>query len=414
MPLKIIRQDITKMKVDAIVNTTNEEMVGYSGVDLAVHTAAGPELDEACAKIAPLGLGSAKITKGYNLDVKYIIHTSGPVWHGGLNGESIILKSCYLESLKLAVEKGCETVAFPLISSGNYGFPKDQVLRFAVQVITEFLFEHELMVYLCVFDRTSYEFSKKLFDEISEAINDDYVAFEEEMYGRHESLSLKEYGKSLLSRRGADVFGGLVKRRKKTNKNSFKKLLSDRINKEAEEDYDDFSLSHCEDADEDLSDKFICSPFEEAPEEASLFCAEECENIPYDDDSESENDSESLVEYLRSMDKSFAYKLFDYIDAKGMTDVEYYKKANVDKKTFSKIKCNPQTYKPSKQTAVAFAIALELDMEQTLDLLAAAGLTLSRSFTFDKIIRFFIRKGEYDIFVINEALFEFDQMLLGC
>ena len=144
MPLQIIRQDITKMKVDAIVNTTNEEMVGYSGVDFAVHEGAGPELDKECEKVAPLGLGTAKITSGYNLDAKYIIHTSGPIWRGGLVGESIILKSCYLESLKLAIEYGCTSVAFPLISSGIYGYPKDQVLKFAVQVITEFLVDNKL------------------------------------------------------------------------------------------------------------------------------------------------------------------------------------------------------------------------------------------------------------------------------
>ena len=175
MPLQIIRQDITKMQVDAIVNTTNAEMVGYRGVDYAVHQGAGPELDAECERIAPLGLGTAKITKGYNLDAKYIIHTSGPIWQGGLVGESIILKSCYLESLKLAVKYGCDSVAFPLISAGTYGYPKDQVLKFAIQVITEFLFDHELMVYLCVFDRKSYEFSQKLFAEISEFIDDDYV-----------------------------------------------------------------------------------------------------------------------------------------------------------------------------------------------------------------------------------------------
>ena len=183
MPLQIIRQDITKMRVDAIVNNTNEEMVGYSGVDLAVHEGAGPLLDAECAKLAPLGLGTAKITRGYNLDAKYIIHTSGPVWNGGLVGESIILKSCYIESLKLAVANGCNSVAFPLISSGTYGYPKDQVLKFAIQVITEFLFDHELMVYICVFDRTSYEFSKKLFSEIREVIDDDYAEdYEDEKF----------------------------------------------------------------------------------------------------------------------------------------------------------------------------------------------------------------------------------------
>lgn len=180
MPLQIIRQDITKMHVDAIVNTTNEEMVGYSGVDLAVHEGAGPLLDIECAAIAPLGLGTAKITKGYYLPAKYIIHTSCPVWHSGLYGESIILKSCYIESLKLAVENNCNSVAFPLISSGTYGYPKDRVLKFAIQVIKEFLFDHEMMVYICIFDRTSYEFSKKLFSEINDIISDDYTEVHDE------------------------------------------------------------------------------------------------------------------------------------------------------------------------------------------------------------------------------------------
>ena len=171
MPLQIIRQDITKMKVDAIVNTTNKEMVGYSGVDLAVHTIGGAELDAECAKLAPLGLGQAKISSGYGLPCKYVIHTSGPVWQGGLVGESIILRSCYIESLKLALQSGCRTVAFPLISAGTYGYPKDQVLKFAIQTITEFLFDNELTVYLCVFDRESYTFSQKLFDDIQDFID---------------------------------------------------------------------------------------------------------------------------------------------------------------------------------------------------------------------------------------------------
>ena len=340
MPLQIIRQDITKMKVDAIVNTTNEEMVGYSGVDFAVHEGAGPELDKECEKIAPLGLGTAKITSGYNLDAKYIIHTSGPIWRGGLDGESIILKSCYLESLKLAVEHGCTSLAFPLISSGVYGYPKDQVLKFAIQVITEFLFDHELTVYLCVFDRTSYEFSQKLFAEINEFIDDEYV--------------------------DSDCDGSIDEIH--TIKNFL--VIEERME----------------------------SPKMSAPMPISYGRVK----------------NKSLQEYMKSMDKSFAYKLFDLIDERGMTDVECYKKANVDKKTFSKIKCNPDTYRPSKQTAVAFAIALRLNLDETQELLASAGLTLSRSFTFDKIIRYFLQKEIYDIFEINEALFEFDQVLLGC
>ena len=343
MPLQIVRQDITKMQVDAIVNTTNEEMVGYSGVDLAIHKAAGHELAIECAKIAPLGLGTAKITDAYNLDAKHIIHTSGPVWQGGLVGESIILKSCYIESLKLAVANGCNSIAFPLISSGVYGYPKDQVLKFAIQIITEFLFDHEIMVYLCVIDRTAYEFSRNLFTEISEAIDDDYV-----------------------DERENDFHGGAVETA----------ICAERM-----------LLDMCMDA----------APQRKA-QRSELYGSAR---------------GKSLHEYMKSMDKPFAYKLFDLIDARGMTDVECYKKANVDKKTFSKIKCNPKTYKPSKQTAVAFAIALKLNLDETQDLLASAGLTLSHSFTFDKIIRYFIQKEIYDIFVINEALFEFDQVLLG-
>lgn len=346
MPLQIVRQDITKMKVDAIVNTTNEEMVGYSGVDLAVHQRAGALLDAECKKIRPLFLGEAKVTKGYNLDCKYIIHTSGPVWHGGDNRERELLESCYKASLMAAVEYGCETVAFPLISSGVYGYPKDQVLKIAVSIITEFLFEHELTVYLCVFDKKSYSFSKKLFADISEFIDDEYVK-------EHDDGTIEEL------ERMESLF-----------------LSEEIIMQDSMEPMREMSASVFE-----------------APNSAK---------------------SKTLQEYMKNMDKSFAYKLFDLIDQRGMTDVECYKKANVDKKTFSKIKCNPDKYRPSKQTAVAFAIALRLDFDETQDLLASAGLTLSPSFTFDKIIRYFIQKEVYDIFEINEALFEFDQVLLGC
>ena len=341
MPLQILRQDITKMRVDAIVNTTNEEMIGYSGVDLAIHTIAGAELDAECAKLAPLGLGQAKLSGAYGLPCKYVIHTSGPVWRGGLVGESIILRSCYIESLKLAVKTGCRSVAFPLISSGVYGYPKDQVLKFAIQTITEFLFDHELTVYLCVFDKESYSFSQKLFSDIQEFINDEYVdEHDEDFY---------------------ETFDGSI---------------------------DEMPMAKC-----------IQAPM----------CADAM--MPRKRETSSAA-GKSLREYMKQMDRSFQEMLFDLIDESGMTDVECYKKANVDKRTFSKIKSN-KDYKPSKQTVIAFAISLQLDMDTTQELLATAGFTLSRSKVFDKIIRYFIHNGNYDIFEINEALFEFDQILLG-
>ena len=332
MPLQIIRQDITKMRVDAIVNTTNEEMIGYSGVDLAVHTLAGRELDEECASLPPLGLGQAVITKGYNLPAKYVIHTSGPVWQGGLQEESIILRSCYVESLKLAVKNGCKTVAFPLISSGVYQYPKEQVLKFAIQTVTEFLFDNELTVYICVFDKESYSFSQKLFNDIQDYINDECeVDFSEEIY---------------------------------------------------EEEIDEFPMAL----------KCYRAPIVTSDSESSVEL--------------------SLQEYIKQMDKSFQEMLFDLIDRSGMTDVECYKRANVDKRTFSKIKSN-KNYRPSKQTVIAFAISLQLDLEETQELLATVGFTLSKSNVFDKIIRYFLHKRNYNVFEINEALFEFDQVLLG-
>ena len=337
MPLKIVREDITCMQVDAIVNTTNAEMVGGGGVDLAVHTAAGAELDAECARLAPLGLGEAKLTGGYRLPCRYIIHTSGPVWRGGLFGERILLRSCYLEALRLAVENRCRSVAFPLISSGAYGYPKDQVLKFAVKTISEFLEKHELTVYLCVFDRESYTFSRVLYRDLLSFIGD----------------AAEEDGSLAVSPR---------RRAARADRESYASLPP---------------LALCEEAAAPLG-----------------------------------TEGRSLHDYIKEMDKGFREMLFELIDARGMTDVECYKRANVDKRTFSKIKSN-KGYRPSKQTVIAFAISLQLDLEATQALLATAGFTLSQSHVFDKIIRYFILNRCYNIFEINEALFEFDQTLLG-
>jgi hypothetical protein len=247
-----------------------------------------------------------------------------------------------MESLRLAAENKCKTVAVPLISSGTFGFPKDQVLKFAIQTITEFLFDHELTVYLCVFDKESYSFSQKLFSDIQDFINDDYVEeHDEDFY---------------------EAFDGSI---------------------------DEMPMAKC-----------IQAPM----------CADAM--MPRKRETSSAA-GKSLREYMKQMDRSFQEMLFDLIDESGMTDVECYKKANVDKRTFSKIKSN-KAYRPSKQTAVAFAISLQLDLDTTQELLATAGMTLSRSNVFDKIIRYFIHNGNYNIFEINEALFEFDQVLLGC
>ena len=329
MPLEIVRNDITKMKVDAIVNAANETLLGGGGVDGCIHRAAGPELLQECRTLGGCKTGDAKITKAYRLPCQYVIHTVGPVWNGGKYGEREQLASCYRTSLALAKEHGCETVAFPLISSGIFGYPKDQALRVAVDTIGEFLLHNDMTVYIVIFSRTAYQISSKLFADIAEYVDDHYVdAHTDSQRERLRRMSVLE-GRALSAGAAAApmAVGGL----------------------------------------------------------------------------------DSLLAHL---DAGFSETLLKLIDRSGKKDSEIYKKANVDRKLFSKIRNNPD-YKPSKATAIAFAIALELNLDETRDVVARAGYALSASSKFDVIIEYFIRQKKYDIFEINEALFAFDQSLLG-
>lgn len=351
MPLQLVRQDITKMKCDAIVAPTNEALLPDGGTDAMIHAAAGAELLDACRSIGHLGVGEAAIARGFALPSKHVIFTVGPQWQGGTCGEREALERCYRSVLSLSVKHRCRSVAIPLISSGAFGYPKDQVLKVALGAIGEFLFTHELLVYLVVYDKESYQFSTRLLCEVTEFIDDQYT-----------------------------------------------------LSHDAPEDA--FYALHGDEIELSASRKRRRMPRKDAsPAEANAAPAEQmhtCREI-----------TDGLEEMLRGVKgRSFALTLFRLIDEKGMSDVECYKRANVDKKTFSKIKCN-EKYKPSKQTVVAFAIALELSFDQTQELLATVGLTLSKSSVFDIIIEFFIRRGRYDIMEINETLFEFDQVLLG-
>ena len=297
MPLIIERNDITKMHCDAVVNAANKSLRGGGGVDGAIHRAAGPRLYEACAKIGGCPTGQAKVTEGFDMPCRYIIHTVGPIWLGGAYQEAELLASCYRESLRLAAELACESVAFPLISSGAFGYPKEEALHIAVSEISAFLLQHDMTVYIVVYDREGFRISKKLMNDVTEYIDEHYV--------------------------------------------------------------------------------------DEHPNERnSLFLA-------YDN----------------------ALPLGSALE-KGMTDAQCYKKANIDRKLFSTIRGN-KLYKPSKPTVLAFAIALELSLDETNELLLKAGFALSHSNKFDVIVEYFIRNGRYDVFEINEVLFSFDQLMLG-
>lgn len=337
MPLEIVRNDITKITVDAIVNAANESLLGGGGVDGAIHYAAGPGLLTECKTLGGCKTGKAKITGGYNLPAKYVIHTVGPIYEDGKHGEKALLESCYRESLALAKEHNCETVAFPLISSGVYGYPKDQALKVAIDVISDFLLENEMKVYIVIFDKAAYKISEKLFSDIAEYIDDNYVDRSTDY--RRERSRMNYPCQSVMIGSAQPEFLDLCE---------FKAMATE----------------------DDLDAK------------------------------------------LKQIDESFSQMLFRKIDEKGMSDAECYKKANIDRKLFSKIRSDVH-YKPSKPTAIAFAISLELSLDETEDMLKKAGFALSYSNKFDIIIEYFISRGNYNIFEINEALFAFDQSLLG-
>ena len=344
MPLQIVRNDITKMKVDAIVNAANSSLLGGGGVDGCIHRAAGPELLAECRTLGGCVTGSAKITGAGKLPCKYVIHAVGPHWLDGKHGERDQLISCYRTSLELAKENGCETVAVPLIASGIFGYPKDQALRVAIDTISDFLLSNDMTVYIVIFDKKAYRISGKLFADITEYIDDNYVDAHTDDYAVR------------LSRMNA---------------------LRDAVTPKS---------ASCEESEEAI-EQVLSMPM--AAQKAM-----------------------SLDDALTQIDESFSEMLLRKIDESGMTDAQCYKKANVDRKLFSKIRSD-KLYKPSKTTALAFALALELPLEETKDMLMKAGFALSRSNKFDIIIEFFIQSGNYNVFEINEALFAFDQSLIG-
>ena len=344
MPFEIVRNDIANMYVDAIVNTANPKPVIGQGVDSRLHEKAGPGLLNARKAIGCIDVGNAAVTPAFGLDANIVIHTVGPVWMGGKYGEEQLLRSCYDRSLMLATEHNCQSIAFPLISSGNYGFPKDKALQIAIGAFSSFLLEHEMQIYLVVFDRHAYKLSEKLFQGIASYIDQHYV----------DAQAKAVYGAPERMRRN-----NVERRRQKAVWES--------------------------------------SCTEERVPSLPMPCS---------------TGYVSLDDFLKKKDAGFTETLLGLIEKSGMKNSAVYKKANISKQHFSKIINDPNA-KPSKQTAIALALALELDLRDTRDLIGRAGYALTNSSTFDLIIQYFIEKKQYNVIEINIALYEFDQSLLG-
>lgn len=344
MPFLLVRNDITKMQVDAVVNPANSRLGEGRGTSRAIYVGAGEaQLQKACGKIGYCDPGKAVITRGFGLPAKYIIHAVGPVWEGGEKGEGRILYSAYREAMGLARKKRLRSLAFPLLSSGSYGYPKEEALETAVSAIRDFLMENEMTVYLALYDSESFAVSKKRFGPIKEYIDENYVAGNPE-----------EYFGAAGPGAGWDGSCGVRGLR------------------------------------EARAVPMVAAPMPSFPQDRTR----------------------QLDDIMMHMGESFSQMLIRLIDETGLTDPQVYHKANIDRKLFSKIRKNIH-YSPNKKTVMAFAVALELSLDEAKDLLRTAGYSFSDSSRFDVIIRFFLEKQIYDIFEINEMLFYYEQPILG-
>ncbi len=331
MPFNIIRNDIVNMKVDAIVNAANPELKHGGGVSGRIFEAAGAQaMTEACDAIGFCDFGKAVITPGFNLPVKAVIHAVGPVWRGGNQGEEELLRSAYRSSLELAKQNGFESIAFPLISSGNFGFPYESAFAIALDEINRFLYEEDLDVTLVVFDNTATAMARFRNKDLLSYINDHYV---DEHLDKNRRRYIRDYPEAL------DV------------------------------------------------------AFSADPKPANQVLA-----------------SEPKIDFPEEI--TFSDALLAYVDAKGMTDPEVYKRSNIDRKHFSKIRSD-KYYSPKKTTVLALAIGLKLNLRESKDLLARAGYAFSPCDKRDVIVKYFIERGEFDIMKVNGALFDYDQRLLG-
>ena len=382
MPFKIIRDDITRVKADAIVNTANPEPTYGEGTDYAVYMAAGAkELLSERKKIGAMQTGEVFVTPAFRLPAKYIIHAVGPGWIDGNHGELDDLASCYRKSLLMAKQMRLESIAFPLIATGVNGFPKDKALKTALDTIAAFLEHNEMDVTLVVFNREAFVLSAALADDVRQFIDDNYA-------GKRQT---EEYGTGSAPGASMSMMESALFPASRSADRSFARLGRIRNRLSKAESRPDFEDACCEEP------VFKDEPYQ------SLRAAVSNKAVS----------KESLRDILDNIGESFRDRLLRLIEERGLAEPDVYKKAFIDRKLFSKIRRNPG-YSPKKQTAVALAFALRLNPDETADLLKSAGYALSSSSKFDLIVLYCMKNGIYDLFEINALLFQYEQPMLGC
>lgn len=379
MPFSIVRNDIARVHADVLVNAANTRLAEGGGVCGALFAAAGREqMRAACDAIGGCPTGSAVVTPAFNLPARWCVHAVGPIWRGGRHGEEAALRSCYQSMFARVAELGARSVAYPLISAGIYGYPAGAALAVARDETRAFLAERDdIEVTLVVFDRSTVRLGSALEQEIREYIDDEYVAQSPHVRRRGAELERE-------ARWAAGAAAPAAAKPEAEDAESTARKV------------DFFASSFAgDDAEESVPDGVVfraCSAAAPAPAAGAA--------------------STELDDLLEHLDAGFSETLFALIDQRGLADAEVYHRANLSRQLFSKIRSNP-AYRPTKPTAVALAMALELDVPATQDLLSRAGLTLSRTSKFDVIVRFFLERGIYDIYQLNEALFAYDQPLVG-
>lgn len=413
MPFHIIRDDITGVHADAIVTTADPEPVYGDGTDAAIYEAAGrEELLRARQTIGHIRPGEAIASPAFALDAKYIIHVACPVWEGGEKHEAEVLRACYHKSLALARDLGCESIAFPLIATGAHGYPKAEALALAAEACRSFLEAEakedqvareadgaadaavpEMDITLVVHDEGSFHLSGQIFRDVDAYINRRYAEARE--YGiAHAAAAAPSAGYVPNADASPSAGAAPFERPQRRRRAGLFGLAGKAQREESASEADFSSLNSIPIEGSDA----ICTAAEESGAAEGMDLAASA--------------NRRLDDVVRQVSETWQESLLRLIDEKGFTDVEVYKRANVDRKLFSKIRSN-KFYQPRKNTAVAFALALRLNKDETRDLLARAGYALSPSSVFDLIIEYFIEEQVYDSYTINLALFAHDQPLIG-